>query len=97
MENIHENILEPFINLKGLLQERVNQQSKTDFLTFVRMLAPMLVTDWRMGRHIEVISNKLKELEEGKIKRLMVFLPPRSSKSVICSKLFPAWYIGRNP
>ena len=27
----------------------------------------------------------------------MVFLPPRSSKSVICSKLFPAWYIGRNP
>jgi hypothetical protein len=24
----------------------------------------------------------------------MVFLPPRSSKSVICSKLFPAWYIG---
>jgi predicted phage terminase large subunit-like protein len=24
----------------------------------------------------------------------MVFLPPRSSKSLICSKLFPAWYIG---
>ena len=24
-------------------------------------------------------------------------MPPRSSKSVICSKLFPAWYIGRNP
>ena len=97
MENIQENILEPFINLKGLLQERVNQQSKADFLTFVRMMAPMLVSDWRMGRHIEVISNKLKDLEEGTIKRLMVFLPPRSSKSVICSKLFPAWYIGRNP
>ena len=97
MENIQENVLEPFINLKGLLQEKVNQQSKTDFLTFVRMMAPMLVSDWRMGRHIEVISDKLKELEEGKIKRLMVFLPPRSSKSVICSKLFPAWYIGRNP
>ena len=97
MENIQENILESFINLKSLLQERVNQQSKTDFLTFVRMIAPMLVSDWRMGRHIEVISNKLKDLEEGKIKRLMVFLPPRSSKSVICSKLFPAWYIGRNP
>ena len=27
----------------------------------------------------------------------MVFLPPRSSKSVLCSKLFPAWYIGRHP
>jgi predicted phage terminase large subunit-like protein len=31
---------------------------------------------------------------DGDIKRLMVFLPPRSSKSLICSKLFPAWYIG---
>ena len=67
MENIQENILEPFINLNGLLQERVNQQSKADFLTFVRMMAPMLVSDWRMGRHIEVISNKLKDLEEGEI------------------------------
>ena len=28
-----------------------------------------------------------------RLKRLMVFLPPRSSKSVICSKLFPAWYM----
>ena len=50
-----------------------------------------------MGRHIEVISEKLQQVENGEIKRLMVFLPPRSSKSVVCSKLFPAWYIGRNP
>ena len=60
-------------------------------------MAPSLVSDFKMGRHIEVISEKLQQLESGKIKRLMVFLPPRSSKSVICSKLFPAWYIGRNP
>ena len=89
--------LQPFINLKGLLDQKVNQEANTDFITFVRMMAPMLVSDWRMGRHIEVISDKLKDLEDGTIKRLMVFLPPRSSKSVICSKLFPAWYIGRNP
>ena len=97
MNNLEESPIEPYINLQGLLSQKVNQQSKSDFLTFVRMMAPMLVSDWRMGRHIEVISNKLKELEEGKVKRLMVFLPPRSSKSVICSKLFPAWYIGRHP
>ena len=60
-------------------------------------MAPTLVSDWKMGKHIELISNKLKQLESGEIKRLMVFLPPRSSKSVLCSKLFPAWYIGRNP
>ena len=96
MDNLENSLLEPYINLQGLLSQKINQQSKTDFLTFVRMMAPTLVSGWKMGRHIELISDKLKELEDGTIKRLMVFLPPRSSKSVICSKLFPAWYIGRH-
>ena len=97
MENLNENYLESFINLKGLLAQKVQVDSSTDFLTFVRLIAPSLVPGFMMGRHIELISDKLKELEKGTLKRLMVFLPPRSSKSVICSKLFPAWYIGRNP
>ena len=89
--------ISPLITLDGLLSQKVLQDSKADFLTFVKQTAPTLVSDWKMGKHIEVISEKLKQLESGEIKRLMVFLPPRSSKSVICSKLFPAWYIGRNP
>ena len=89
--------ISPLITLDGLLSQKVQQDSKADFLTFVKQTAPTLVSDWKMGKHIEVISEKLKQLESGEIKRLMVFLPPRSSKSVICSKLFPAWYIGRNP
>ena len=94
---LNENVLESFINLKGLLSQKVEDQSKDDFLTFVKLMAPSIVSDFKMGNHIKVISNKLKELAEGKIRRLMVFLPPRSSKSVLCSKLFPAWYIGRHP
>ena len=97
MTEINENYLASLIKLNALLETKVTEESKNDFLTFVRLMAPTLVSDWRMGRHIELISNKLKMLESGEIKRLMVFLPPRSSKSVICSKLFPAWYIGRNP
>tara|TARA_R100000152_G_C6780009_1_gene212272 strand:- start:2395 stop:3927 length:1533 start_codon:yes stop_codon:yes gene_type:complete len=89
--------LNTFIQFKYKLLEVLRKYCETDFLSFVQKMAPTLVSDWKTGKHIEVISNKLKELEEGKIKRLMVFLPPRSSKSVICSKLFPAWYIGRNP
>ena len=92
-----DDTLESFINLKGLLSQKVENQSKNDFLTFVKLMAPSIVSDFKMGKHIEVISNKLKDLEEGRIKRLMVFLPPRSSKSVLCSKLFPAWYIGKHP
>ena len=93
-EEITYNIL---LNIRNTLDVMVEQQCKEDFLTFVRKVAPTLITDWHMGRHIEVLSDKLQKVVEGKIKRLMVFLPPRSSKSVICSKLFPAWYIGKNP
>lgn len=34
--------------------------------------------------------------KEG-IARLMVFMPPRHGKSMTVSRLFPAWFIGRNP
>ena len=89
--------LNTFIQYKYKLLEVLRKYCETDFLSFVQKMAPTLVSDWKTGKHIKVIANKLKDLEAGKIKRLMVFLPPRSSKSVICSKLFPAWYIGRNP
>ena len=100
--NINENNVDlesinNYFNLYSTLNQIPKSYSKDSFLDFVCLMAPTLVSDWKMGRHIEVISEKLQQLESGKIKRLMVFLPPRSSKSVICSKLFPAWYIGRNP
>ena len=101
--NTEENISINYDQIEGLLSLRHSlntyKQSKAhiNFLSFVKLMAPTLVSDWEMGRHIEVISNKLQEIQDGDQKRLMVFLPPRSSKSVICSKLFPAWYIGQNP
>ena len=97
LELTTDNTIDNYINLSNLLKARTYTEAQDDFLTFVRLVAPSLVSDWKMGKHIEVISNKLDDLENGHIKRLMVFLPPRSSKSVLCSKLFPAWYIGRNP
>ena len=73
------------------------QNVRNNFAGFIDAFAPKLVADFKMGKHIDVISRKLQQVEEGEIKRLMVFLPPRSSKSLICSKLFPAWYLGRHP
>ena len=79
------------------LRHYAYENIRQDFLSFVKGFAPKLVADFKMGRHIEVISEKLQKVENGDIKRLMVFLPPRSSKSLVCSKLFPAWYLGRHP
>ena len=97
MENTNNNYIESYINLQSLLTMQVEDSCHDDFLSFVRLVAPTIVSGFKMGRHIEVISDKLQKVQDGELKRLMVFLPPRSSKSVICSKLFPAWYIGRNP
>ena len=101
--NLEENIsinyeqIESLLSLRDSLNTYKQSKAHTNFLSFVKMMAPTLVSDWEMGKHIEVISDKLQEIQDGTLKRLMVFLPPRSSKSVICSKLFPAWYIGQNP
>lgn len=51
---------------------------------------------YRHARHTKLISEKLKEVEEGKIKRLMIFLPPRHSKSMTVSETFPSFFIGKN-
>lgn len=36
-------------------------------------------------------------VERGENPRLMLFMPPRSGKSEIVSRNFPAWFLGRNP
>ena len=92
-----QNPSDNLIKLRELYFQKAVIQSKDSFLHFIAMFAPTLVPDWIMGRHIHLIADRLQKVESGEIKRLMVFLPPRSSKSVICSKLFPAWYVGRHP
>ena len=49
------------------------------------------------SEHIRVIVEALEDVERGKTKRLVVVLPPRHGKSLLCSQIFPAWYLGRNP
>jgi len=44
-----------------------------------------------------LISDKCQQLYEGKIKKLMVFLPPQHGKSEIVSRRFPAWVLGNDP
>lgn len=47
--------------------------------------------------HHHLIADKLEAVAAGKIKRLMIFMPPRHGKSELASKRFPSWFIGNNP
>lgn len=47
--------------------------------------------------HHLLIADALRRVSEGKCKRLMVAMPPRHGKSLLCSEMFPAWFMGRHP
>ena len=47
--------------------------------------------------HLEVIAAKLAAVRAGKIRRLIINLPPRHLKSLLASIAFPAWCLGHDP
>src|SRR5438132_6840009 len=51
------------------------------------------LTNW----HLEVVAAKLTAVREGKIRRLIINLPPRHLKSLLPSIAFPAWCLGHDP
>lgn len=52
---------------------------------------------YRFYKHCEVMIAVLQRIADGEIKRAMFFAPPRSGKSQLLSRLFPAYYLGRFP
>jgi predicted phage terminase large subunit-like protein len=53
--------------------------------------------NYNLAPHTRLICDKLQEIERGELKRLIITLPPRHSKSMTVTESFPSWYIGRNP
>ena len=51
----------------------------------------------RIGRHHRIIADKLERVASGELKRLIINMAPRHTKSEFASFLFPAWMMGKNP
>jgi predicted phage terminase large subunit-like protein len=43
------------------------------------------------------MAKKFQEIAEGKVKRLIINMPPRHTKSEFASYMLPAWYLGKFP
>ena len=74
-------------------EKKIQNKAKTDFLSFVKCVWPEFIE----GSHHRHIAEKFNELAEGKLKRLIVNMPPRHTKSEFASYLLPSWMVGRNP
>ena len=69
------------------------ETAEKNFLPFVRHVWPEFIS----GYHHRKIAKKFEEIASGKIKRLIVNMPPRHTKSEFASNLFPAFFMGRHP
>ena len=85
-----EHLLKLELRLAQL--ERI-EGCQTKFLDFVRAMWPEFIA----GEHHRIISEKLARVARGELKRLIVNMPPRHTKSEFASFLFPAWMVGKNP
>src|SRR5690349_15058038 len=47
--------------------------------------------------HLEAVCEKLAQVASGKVRRLIITLPPRSLKSLCASVVLPAWFLGHYP
>jgi hypothetical protein len=83
-----------FLKLAMKLSEKT-KQSKVhgSFLDFVKHVWPEFIE----GKHHKKIADKFNQIASGKIKRLIINMPPRHTKSEFASYLLPSWMVGRRP
>lgn len=71
----------------------LREGGQQSFMTFVKAMWPGFIH----GRHHAVMAKKFEAIAEGKLKRLIINMPPRHTKSEFASYLLPAWFLGRFP
>ena len=69
------------------------EKARTNFLDYVQLAWPEFIN----GRHHKIMAQKFDKLASGEIKRLIVNMPPRHTKSEFASYMLPSWMMGRNP
>lgn len=79
--------------LLKLLEKKKNIQASKNILLFTRSTMEEYSTNW----HHSIYCKKIDDFMSGKIKNLMVFMPPQHGKSEISTRRVPAKLLGDNP
>ncbi len=104
-DRINPNLLKNVKNLSpeqqreilSLLDELEDAEKKEaarqSFLGFISMAWPSFIE----GRHHKIMADAFERVANGELKRLIINMPPRHTKSEFASFLLPAWFLGRFP
>ena len=74
-----------------VIKER--EDAKNNFMHFVKKVWPHFIE----GAHHKKMARAFEKVASGKLKRLIINMPPRHTKSEFASYLLPAWFLGRFP
>jgi predicted phage terminase large subunit-like protein len=76
-----------------LLKRDKQERCRQNFLPFVREMWPPFIA----GKHHQIMAEAFERVARGDLKRLIINMPPRHTKSEFASYLFPSWYLGLYP
>ena len=88
--DIRKEFMRTFVKFSEKKKEEV---IRNDFMSFVKHVWPEFIE----GSHHKKIAEKFNKIARGELKRVIINMPPRHTKSEFSSYLLPAWMIGRNP
>lgn len=64
---------------------------------YIKEMQPGYMPGWVHQDICRKLEKFMRDIEEEKSPRLMIFVPPRHGKSEIASKNFPSWVLGHHP
>lgn len=82
------------LSLAKQIEEGVGREvARSSFMGYVKQMWPAFIE----GRHHRVIADAFDRIISGDLKRLIITLPPRYTKSMFASYLLPSFYFGHFP
>jgi hypothetical protein len=83
----------------GLAEAEYDALLRADFAAFAQRAFHTLYPrgQFQMNWHLSVIAVRLDAVRAGRLRRLLINLPPRHLKSLLASVAFPAWLLGHEP
>lgn len=89
-ESEQRQVLDLIDQLNDVEKKEEAQQS---FMGFVKGVWPAFIE----GRHHKIMAESFERVVNGDLKRLIINMPPRHTKSEFASYLLPAWFLGQYP
>ena len=97
LKNIDQLTVKDQEEILSLLEEleaaEKKERARETFIGFVNSVWPAFIE----GRHHKIMANAFERVASGELKRLIINMPPRHTKSEFASFILPAWFLGNFP